>query len=344
MKNKKKAFWQDPILLLTAILGVFMAGMILMNLKDAYDMLANVLPILTTSIKVLIPLIVVMVACGFMLFGKNPKLQKVGSYLALIIFALIALYPLSQIITISLRPADRLLSTSLSLIPDNASFENYRKLLWETPYLTWLFNSLMVSFVVTVTGVSLASTAGYIISRHKFIGRKWFMEGLLVTQMFPATMLLLPLYIMLIKFHLINSYIGCILIYTATALPFCIWQMKGYYDTIPAALEEAAIIDGCTPWQTFYQVILPLAAPALVITALFSFMTAWNEYIVAAQVLQDVSLFTMPVGLKMFQGQMQTQWGLYAAGALLVSIPVVVLFLGLSRFLISGLTLGSVKG
>lgn len=278
----------------------------------------------------------------------NPKNKKmlamIGAYAVLILFTIIALYPVLQIVNISLRPGDRLLSTDLSLIPANATFENYRVLLFETPFFRWLFNSIMVSFVVTVTGVALASTAGYALSRFQFLGKKAFLEGLLVTQMFPATMLLLPLYIMLIQLQLINSYLGVIIVYTATALPFCIWQMKGYYDTIPVALEEAARIDGCTPWQTFFQVILPLASPALVITALFSFMTAWNEYVVAAQVLQDVSLFTMPVGLKMFQGQMATQWGLYAAGALLVSIPVVILFLALSRYLISGLTLGSVKG
>lgn len=277
--------------------------------------------------------------------AQNKRLlSMVAAYLVLIVFAIIAIYPLLQIITISLRPADKLLSTSLAIIPDGASFNNYTELLTQTPYLRWLLNSIMVSVVVTFTGTALASTTGYAISRFNFRGRKAFMEGLLVTQMFPATMLLLPMYLMLIKFQLINSYLGCIIVYSATALPFCIWQMKGYYDTIPVALEEAARIDGCSPWQTFYQVILPLAAPALVITALFSFMTAWNEYIVAAQVLQDVEMFTMPVGLKMFQGQMQTKWGLYAAGALLVSIPVVVLFLALSRYLISGLTLGSVKG
>ena len=157
-------------------------------------------------------------------------------------------------------------------------------------------------------------------------------------------MLLLPLYVMLIKLHLLNSYLGIVVIYTATALPFCVWQMKGYYDTIPPTLEEAARIDGASHWQAFTKVILPLAAPALVITALFSFMTAWNEYVVANVVLQDTSMFTLPLGLKMFQSSMTTQWGLYAAGSLLVSIPVVVLFLVLSRYLISGLTLGAVKG
>lgn len=254
------------------------------------------------------------------------------------------MYPVLGILTVSLRPGDRLLSTSLALIPEDATLDNFRVLLFETPFLRWLLNSVIVSAVVTVTGVALASTAGYALSRFKFTGRGTLLSGLLVTQMFPATMLLLPLYVMLINLRLLDSYLGIVIIYTATALPFCVWQMKGYYDTIPVALEEAARIDGCTYWQSFYRVVFPLAAPALVITALFSFMTAWNEYVVANVVLQDVEMFTLPLGLKLFQASMTTQWGLYAAGALLVSIPVVVLFLVLSRYLISGLTLGSVKG
>ena len=271
-------------------------------------------------------------------------LSRFGSYGVLALFVFIAVFPISRILTISLRPTDQLLSRSLAVIPDGATLENYRALLFDTPFLRWLGNSLLVAGVVTITGVALASTAGYALSRHRFKGRKAALSGILVTQMFPATMLLLPLYIVLIELGLINSYLGIVVIYSATALPFCVWQMKGYYDTIPASLEEAARIDGATPWQAFYRVILPLAAPALVITALFSFMSAWNEYVVAAVVLQDAEMFTMPVGLKLFQGSMSTQWGLYAAGSLLVSLPVIALFLVLSRYLISGLTLGAVKG
>ncbi len=267
-----------------------------------------------------------------------------GAYAVLVAFAFLAVYPITRIVTISLRPGDQLLSTSLAFIPDGATLANYRVLLFETPFLRWLFNSVLVSFVVTVTGVALASTAGYALSRYRFRGRGSMLSGLLITQMFPATMLLLPLYVVLIQLQLLNSYLGVVVIYSATALPFCVWQMKGYYDTIPVALEEAARIDGCSPWQAFTKVVFPLAAPALVITALFSFMTAWNEYVVANVVLQDTDMFTLPLGLKMFQGDMTTQWGLYAAGALLVSVPVVGLFLVLSRYLISGLTLGAVKG
>jgi len=280
---------------------------------------------------------------------KNKKrLLKALTYMFLIVFTLITLYPIVQVFSISLRPGDRLLSTSLNIIPENATFQSYISLFTErTPtrdFLQWLFNSTMVSAVVTLTGVALASTAGYAFSRFDFFGKKIGLLSLLTTQMFPATMLLLPMYIMLVKLHLINSYLGIIIVYSATALPFCIWMMKGYYDTIPTSLEEAARIDGCNMFQSFYRVILPLAAPALVITALNSFMTAWTEYVVAAQVLQDTGLWTLALGLKSFESNMTTEWGLYGAASILVTIPVQVLFLSLSRYLVSGLTLGSVKG
>jgi arabinogalactan oligomer/maltooligosaccharide transport system permease protein len=266
------------------------------------------------------------------------------TYLVLLLFTVIAVYPVLQVFTISLRPADRLLSTSLEIIPENATFNAYVELFRDRPFMTWMLNSIFVSAVVTLTGVVLASTTGYAFSRFQFVGKKAGLLGLLTTQMFPATMLLLPLYIMLINLGLINTYLGVIIIYTATALPFTIWTMKGYYDTIPYSLEEAARIDGCNQFQAFYKIILPLAAPALVITALFSFMTAWSEYLVARQILQDSALWTLPLGLKSFESNMTTEWGLYGASSLIVAIPVVVLFLALSRYLVSGLTLGSVKG
>jgi arabinogalactan oligomer/maltooligosaccharide transport system permease protein len=278
----------------------------------------------------------------------NPKskkiLKSVVTHAVLIIAAVVAVYPVLQVVTISLRPSDRLLSTSLEIIPKGATLRSYIALFTERPFLRWVGNSSLVSLTVTLTGVVLASMAGYAFSRFNFIGKKAGLLSLLVTQMFPATMLLLPLYIMLISFGLINTYFGLIITYTATALPFCIWTMKGYYDTIPTSLEEAARIDGCNQFQAFYKIILPLAAPALVITGLFSFMTAWSEYIVAAQILQDSVLWTLPLGLKSFESNMSTEWGLYGAASLVVTVPVVVLFLVLSRWLVSGLTLGSVKG
>lgn len=270
--------------------------------------------------------------------------QYLVIYAIILFFVAIAVYPALRILTISLRPGNNLLNESLRIIPEGATFSNYVKLLTEKPFLIWIRNSLLVTSVVTLFGVSLASMAGYAFSRYKFPGRKAGLLSLLVTQMFPPTMLLLPLYIMISKLQLVNSFLGLIIMYSATALPFCIWLMKGYYDSIPFSLEESAKVDGAGRFFAFRKIILPLASPALVITALFSFMAAWNEYIVAAQVLWYEDMFTLPLGLKSLQGNMTTEWGMYAAGALLISIPVVILFLVLSKWLVSGLTLGSVKG
>jgi len=279
---------------------------------------------------------------------RNPRsLSKIGritAYIVLTIFSLFSIYPILCVFSISLRPGDRLLSKSLAIIPSNATINTYIQLFLDEPFLQWMVNSIFVSIAVTIVGVGLAATAGYAFSRYKFRGRDTAMIGLITTQMFPVTMLLLPLFIMLIKLKLYDTYLSLIIAYSATALPFTTWQMKGYYDTIPFSLEEAANIDGCSQFGTFWRIVLPLAAPALVITAVFSFMTAWSEYLVAAVMIQDPDLFTLPLGLKMFQSAMETSWGLYSAGAVVVSIPVVILFLFLSRWLISGLTLGSVKG
>jgi len=261
----------------------------------------------------------------------------------LLLFAAISVYPVLTIVSISLRPGNRLQSTDLSIIPENWSFATYAQLITEQPFLRWLGNSLLVSLSVTLTGVALAAIGGYALSRFKFVGRQTTMLAILTTQMFPATMLLLPLYILIAKLHLVNTFLGLMVFYVSTALPFCIWQMKGFYDTIPTSLEEAARIDGCNQLSAFTRVILPIAVPGLVITALFSFMTAWSEYIVAAQVLQETDLFTLPLGIKNFQASMSTQWGLYAAASILVSLPVVIVFLVLSRYLVSGMTLGAVK-
>jgi len=262
----------------------------------------------------------------------------------LTLFALFSIYPVLRVISISLRPGNRLLSRSLAIIPSHATLSSYYQLFFEEPFLRWMMNSVVISFFVTLVGVGLAATAGYAFSRYQFRGRGASLIGIITTQMFPVTMLLLPLFIMLIKLGLYDSYLGLIIAYSATALPFTIWQMKGYYDTIPYSLEEAAMIDGAGPFYSFYRIILPLALPALAITALFSFMTAWSEYLVAAVLIQNRDLFTLPLGLKLFQSNMEVAWGLYSAGAVMVSVPVVIVFMLLSRWLVSGLTLGSVKG
>ena len=274
---------------------------------------------------------------------REPKSITALRHTLLLAFVAISVYPALNVFSISLRPDNRLRSTDLSIIPNDWTVASYVQLFTEQPFLRWVWNSLLVSALVTVTGVALASIGGYAFSRFQFVGRKATMLAILTTQMFPATMLLLPLYILIAKLQLVNTYLGLMVFYTSTALPFCVWQMKGFYDTIPVSLEEAARIDGCSRLGAFWSIVLPLATPGLVITALFSFMTAWSEYIVAAQVMQDEDMFTLPLGIKSFQASLSTEWGLYAAASILVSIPVVIVFLMLSKYLVSGLTLGSVK-
>ena len=254
------------------------------------------------------------------------------------------IYPILNIIGISLRLDNAFQSKSLVFFDENSGMDTYVTLFTDTQFLLWMKNSIVISIAVTILGVALASTSAYALSRYRFKGRQLGMTSLLTTQMFPATMLLLPFFIILSKLELINSYVGLVIIYSSTALPFCIWQMKGFYDTIPQALEESAYLDGCNQFQAFYKIVLPLSTPALVITALFSFMASWSEYVVAAIILQDPELYTLPLGLKSFQSSLATEWGLYAAGAVVISIPVVILFISLARFLVSGLTMGSVKG
>ena len=303
---------------------------------------------------------------------KN-KIETVFIFIFLLLFSLATIYPVLNILGVSLRTDNAFQNRSISIIQarenyidlnnngqwDNgesfvdtnnngkwdrgSSLKSYLDLFTKTDFLLWVRNSILISLLVTLTGVVFASIGGYALSRFKFRGREFGMLALLTTQMFPATMLLLPFFILLSYLGLINSYIGLIIIYSSTALPFCIWQMKGYYDTIPPSLEESARLDGCTRVQAFYKIILPLSSPALVITALFSFMASWSEYVVAAIILQDPKLYTLPLGLKSFQASLSTQWGLYAAGAVVVSIPVTILFISLSKYLVSGLTMGSVK-
>ncbi len=278
----------------------------------------------------------------------NRRLAKIWQHVwvhALVwLLVLFAVFPILQIVAISLRPGDQLYSTELQIIPDNATLDAYRIMFTEKPFLLWLRNSLVVSLGTALIGVALASLGGFALSRARFAGRGAALQGILMTQMFPATMLLLPLYLLMRKLHLVDTLGGVMIAYVATALPFCIWTMKGYYDTIPVALNEAALIDGCSPLQAFLRVTLPLSAPALVITALFSFMTGWSEFMVARVMLASRELMTLPLGLESLFTTYQTEWANYAAGSLLVCLPVVALFLVLNRYLVSGLTLGSVKG
>jgi arabinogalactan oligomer/maltooligosaccharide transport system permease protein len=279
-------------------------------------------------------------------------------HLFLVVFVLLTAYPILWVFTIAFSggqslaiadvPPDPTFFDRLRAIipwPEQVSWGNFRSVMTDQPFARWLLNSAVVAGATTVLGVFLATTAGYAFSRFRFPGRRSGLMSFLVSQMFPGTLMLIPLYIIIVQWlGLGSTWIGLILVYATTAIPFCVWMLKGYFDTIPIDLEESARIDGATPAQIFLRIILPLAKPAVAVTALFSFMTGWNEFILAATFMDKDVMYTAPVGLRFFVGGFSQQWGYFAAGSIIVAIPVVLLFLFLQKYLVSGLTAGAVKG
>jgi arabinogalactan oligomer/maltooligosaccharide transport system permease protein len=264
---------------------------------------------------------------------------------AILIFAsLVAVFPVIRVLGVALRPGNRLLDSEFSLIPPGATLESFRHVLFETDLPLWLFNSLVVTTGTAFVGLLIAATSAYAFSRFKFPGRGLGLTLLLATQLIPAAMLLVPLYILAVQLDLANSYVGMVIALSVTSVPFSIWILKGYYDTVPIELEEAARIDGCSQLEAFWRILLPLSTPALVIVFLFNFLAAWNDYFLARILLSRQELLTWPLGLQRFQAQFQTQWNDLAASSILISIPVVALFLYSSKWLVSGVTAGGVKG
>lgn len=275
---------------------------------------------------------------------RRSKLKIFLTYAILIIVTGITIYPVLWVVKVAFGGRS-LLSTSLSLIPEHISLDNFRVVFSQKPFLIWLRNSIIVSFVTTISSLFLATTAAYAFSRFKFPGQRKGMLSLLITQMFPGVLMIIPQFILISKvLHLYGSLIGLVIIYSTTALPFSIWVLKGYFDTIPISLEESATIDGASRGRIFWQIILPLSKPSIAITGLFSFMTAWNEFILAATFLDDEMKYTLPIGLREMVGEFGAEWGNFAASSILVAIPVVFLFMLFQKFLVSGLTAGSVKG
>lgn len=282
--------------------------------------------------------------------GDSP-FKTILIHITLIIACVFAVYPVLRVVTISLRPNDTLLTTDLRIIPENATLNNYKEVLFGDPeknrqsdFFLWIWNSISVVAVTSVISVILASISAYAFSRFRFPGRSAGLVFLLTTQMIPAGMLLLPLFIMIAKLKMINTALGLIIAYAVTSVPLTIWMLKGYYDTIPVDLEEAALIDGASRLTVFTKIILPLSTPALAIAFLFSFMGGWSEYLVARVVLQKNDIYTWPLGIFTFAQEFTVSWGQFAAASVLIAIPVMGLFLYSSKWLISGLTLGSVKG
>jgi arabinogalactan oligomer/maltooligosaccharide transport system permease protein len=276
--------------------------------------------------------------------SKHDRWLSLLFHLILIVFVLIAIFPVWFILQAALQPGQALYSTELSLWPAEATFDNFRYMFTEELLLEWLGNSLKIAGLTTVTAVIISTSAAYAFSRWRFVGRNTMLVLLLAIQAFPSLLSLVAIYQILRGLQLINNHLSLVLVYTASALVFTTWNMKGYFDTIPTDLEEAALIDGATPVQAFLKVILPLAKPGLVVTALFAFLSGWNEFAMANVLLTGEKMWTLPVGLFSLQRDYRIPWGYFAAGALVNAIPVMLLFLFLQRNLVSGLTTGGMKG
>ena len=260
-----------------------------------------------------------------------------------------AVYPLLWVIALALSPQG-LGSGGVLPLPHDPSFANFRRVLGiGHSERTWLFaqqvmNSLVVSLATSFVAVAIATPAAYALARFKFIGSRSGMRALLATQMFPAVASAVPLYLLLDALHLLDSRAGLVIVYASTAVPFAIFQLRGAFLSIPVDIEEAAMVDGATRTQAFFRVVLPAARPAIAVTSLFAFMSAWNEFILAATLLSREHAFTLPVVLQSYVGEHDAAWGPFAAGAILVSLPVMALFYVAQRQLIGGLTAGGVKG
>lgn len=278
---------------------------------------------------------------------KTKPLAKVLQVLVAILATLFAVYPIWFTVLASGRTGGRLFTLNLAgmFFPTEWTWENYQIMIFQEPLLTWMKNSLMVAGLTTIACLFIATSAAFAFSRMKFYGREWGLVLFLAIQSFPGVLSLIPIAQLLVAIGGYAKHWGLILAYTTGTLIFTTMNLKGYFDTIPIDLEEAAMIDGCGPVQSFLLIALPLARPAIAVTALFAFMGGWGEYVLASVIIPAPELRkTVVVALYRLANDISVDWGLFAAGALMVIIPVLIVFLFLQRYLEGGLTLGGVKG
>ncbi|MFE7513999.1 sugar ABC transporter permease [Streptomyces sp. NPDC057540] len=273
--------------------------------------------------------------------GRRSPLASVALHLTLIAASVIAVFPVLWVLLTSLKPAKFATTTDFF---KETTFENYTNLLNDTPFLTWFGNSLLVAGLTTVVGVFISATTGYAVSRFRFPGKRGLMWTLLITQMFPVAVLIVPIYNIMASMGLLNQPAGLVITYLTIAVPFCAWMMKGFFDTIPREIDESGYVDGLTPFGTFWRLILPLAKPGIAVTAFYSFITAWGEVAYASAFMVGDENLTLAGGLQKFVNQYGAQWGPMAAASVLIAVPAAVVFLFAQRHLVTGMSAGAVKG
>jgi len=261
-----------------------------------------------------------------------------------------ALFPILWILSASLNPTSGL--DTQRFIPQQITFDHYRSLFTdpEYPFVTWLLNTLKVSGVTAIGTVILCALSGYSFSRFHFRGRRLGLLAMLLVQMFPQMLAMVAIFLLLrtigdiVSGFGLNTHPGLIMVYLGGAMGFNTWLVKGYYDTVPRSLEESAMVDGATPFQAFWRIMLPLVRPILAVILMIQFMTSYAEYILASILLRGTDQYTLAVGMRFFtEQQFNRRWGPFAAGAIVGGVTFLFLFLPFQRLIVSGLTQGAVK-
>ena len=275
--------------------------------------------------------------------ADRPLAASIALHGTLIVATFVALFPVAWVLLSSIKPASEIRRSEIALFA-SPTLDNYRRLLTDTDFPTWFVNSVVVAALTMVIGITMSASAGYALSRYNFPGKRGLMWVFLLTQMFPVAILIVPIYTIMANLGLIDTKASLIIAYCTVAVPFCAWMLRGYFDTIPRELDEAAAIDGLGPFGTFYKVILPLARPGLAVTAFYTFLTAWGEVAYAIAFMQGSNHYTLGAGLQQFVPQFSPRWELLTAGAVLITVPAAIVFFFAQKHLVAGLTAGGTKG
>ncbi|MDR1426226.1 MAG: carbohydrate ABC transporter permease [Bifidobacteriaceae bacterium] len=273
--------------------------------------------------------------------------KRIGAWvlaIALLIGMLVTNVPLILTAINSFRPSRDILSSGATLWPQDVSWTNYATVAGKTDYFLYLRNSVVIAIITTAITLVAAGFAGYSISRYRTRVNTVYSSALMAFQLFPIILSVIPLFVTFRKLGLMNTPVPVTILYIVMSLPFCTWMFKGFFDSIPRELEEAARIDGCSSFRAMISIVIPLAGPGAAAVAIFAFLQAYNEYMVASAFLQQPASFTVPIGLRGFMQQNTTDWGQMLAASTLAALPPLIMFLLVQKWMIRGMAAGAVKG
>jgi len=276
--------------------------------------------------------------------GLGARLGHAASYGFLLVLLVVVLFPFYWMTVTALKSEEQMRSLASMFWPDPVVLDNFRHLLAQTDFVAWFKNSVLVAVASTFLATAIGTIGAYSLARLRFLGRAFMSSAVLITYLVPPSILFIPLYAQIRNLGLADSLAGLIAAYPSFTVPFVTWLLMGYFESIPEELEEAAMIDGATRFGAFARVVLPLAAPGVLAAGLYAFTQAWNEFLYALVFITNVKLRTLPVGLSSFITGDVYGWGFLMAGAVLTTLPVIAAYIYLQKYMVEGLTAGSVKG